>query len=374
MEKPIDKMTIWYIKGDNLGTNDKKIVVQVTEYRISLSNKKIQIPYLDGWRGLAICALLIGHFFPVPGINFGQLGVNLFFVLSGFLMSKILFIDNVPIRTFYQRRFSRIFPALYFFIISTVFIYFTNGHWIDFSETAAAASLLINYFPGSPGNAVMPFGHIWSLCVEEHSYIVLSLTALSARAAYVSAKVSVVSLTFIFAFIGILYWATYMGAHLSFDRLIHSEVAAFGIFASASLVLFLHRKNLSQVPSFIAPLLIFLGCVAHWWSVPVPFQLVFGVGAFAVAVNLLETAPSWLLAILSTSALRQLGFWSFSIYIWQQPFYLAVGRLEMPGWLGILLGLTCGVTSFYLIEEPARHYINRLWKPITDSSTPFKLN
>jgi hypothetical protein len=49
------------------------------------------IPYLDGWRRLAICFLLLGHFFPVPGINFGTAGVNLFFVLSGFLTARILF-------------------------------------------------------------------------------------------------------------------------------------------------------------------------------------------------------------------------------------------------------------------------------------------
>ncbi|CAH0287860.1 hypothetical protein SRABI118_03981 [Massilia sp. Bi118] len=41
---------------------------------------KTHIPYLDGWRGLAIVFLLIGHFLPVPGLNFGAIGVSLFFV------------------------------------------------------------------------------------------------------------------------------------------------------------------------------------------------------------------------------------------------------------------------------------------------------
>ena len=62
--------------------------------------------YLDGWRGLAIIFLLIGHFYPVPGINFGHFGVNLFFVLSGLLMSRLLFVKSVPIPLFYKRRIS----------------------------------------------------------------------------------------------------------------------------------------------------------------------------------------------------------------------------------------------------------------------------
>ena len=68
--------------------------------------------YLDGWRGLAIAFLLVGHFFPVPGINFGRVGVDFFFVLSGLLMCRLLFIKEVPIKTFYKRRIARIFPVV----------------------------------------------------------------------------------------------------------------------------------------------------------------------------------------------------------------------------------------------------------------------
>jgi peptidoglycan/LPS O-acetylase OafA/YrhL len=71
------------------------------------------LDYLDGWRGLAITLLLMGHFHPIPEINFSAAGVNLFFVLSGLLMSKLLFVKAVPIPTFYQRRISRILPAFF---------------------------------------------------------------------------------------------------------------------------------------------------------------------------------------------------------------------------------------------------------------------
>ena len=74
------------------------------------SSTNRHIPYLDGWRGLAVAFLLLGHFFPVDGINFGTVGVHLFFVLSGLLMTRILFVQKVPLALFYQRRIARIFP------------------------------------------------------------------------------------------------------------------------------------------------------------------------------------------------------------------------------------------------------------------------
>lgn len=182
------------------------------------------LPYLDGWRGLAICFLLIGHFFPVPGINLGSAGVNLFFVLSGFLMARLLFLDEVPIPTFYRRRAARIFPAVLCFLAVVVVAFLAFGKPISWPEVAAAAAFVNNYFPGPPGASVMPFGHIWSLRVEEHSYILLSLVALAARSRLVKAQWVVVLLTILFALVGVGYWFMYKGQHLESDRWLHSEV------------------------------------------------------------------------------------------------------------------------------------------------------
>ena len=66
-----------------------------------------RLPYLDGWRGTAIAALLIGHFVsgfgdrPRFGMDFARLGVELFFVLSGLLMGNLLLVRKVSITTFY---------------------------------------------------------------------------------------------------------------------------------------------------------------------------------------------------------------------------------------------------------------------------------
>lgn len=321
------------------------------------------LPYLDGWRGLAICFLLIGHFFPVPGINLGTAGVNLFFVLSGFLMARLLFVNEVPIPIFYRRRVARIFPAVLCFIALVTVSYFVLGKPVDWSEVAAAAAFVNNYFSGAPGGAVMPFGHIWSLCVEEHSYILLSIVALATRARLVKAQTAVGLLAALFAVIGFGYWLRYQGQHLEFDLWIHSEVSAFGIFASAFLLLAGRGRKIPRLAAVAVPGLILLGFALHWWSVPAPVRTFFGVGAFALAVNLLAGAPRIMHSALSWRPLRQIGMWSFSIYLWQQPFYLAVHRSGLSPVAGVALAIAVGIASFYLLENPARLYLNRKWAP-----------
>lgn len=319
------------------------------------------LPYLDGWRGLAIVMLLIGHFFPFAGINLGALGVNLFFVLSGFLMARILFIDRAPLPLFYKRRVARIVPTVLVFIGGIVLAYCALGRPVSWRETSAAALFVINYFPGEPGAAVMPFGHIWSLCVEEHSYILLSLAALLVRRKGVSACLAIGILATACGAGALVHWFTYTGEHLVFDRWIHTEVSAYGIFISAFLLLWLQGRDLTRVPFVLLPLLAAGGLVLQWWSVPLPVGTIVGVGAFALLINLLAGAPGWLHAALAFRPLRQLGIWSFSIYLWQQPFYRYVATDGMRPAVAVGLALLAGIASYYLLERPARTYLNRRW-------------
>ena len=319
------------------------------------------IPYLDGWRGLAIVFLMIGHFFPVPGINLGAFGVNLFFVLSGCLMARILFIDAAPLPVFYKRRVARIVPSVLVFVGLIVLGFLALGKPVSWRETAAAVLFVTNYFPGAPGNAVMPFGHIWSLCVEEHSYILLSVAAILVRAGACSARVAIGTLAAACAASAIAYWFSYSGEHLAFDRWIHTEVSAYGIFMSAFLMLCLHGKDLARVPLLVLPMLAASGLALQWWSVPLPVGTIVGVGALALLLNLLRGAPAWVQGALACAPLRKLGLWSFSIYLWQQPFYRYVDTGAMRPAVGAGLALLTGIAAFYLIEKPARAYLNRNW-------------
>src|SRR5262245_65289113 len=79
---------------------------------------KERLTLLDGWRGTAVIFVLLGHFLPVPLFNAGRFGVELFFVLSGRLMGELLFIRRESLPRFYWRRFTRIAPALYGYILA----------------------------------------------------------------------------------------------------------------------------------------------------------------------------------------------------------------------------------------------------------------
>ncbi|OWW20406.1 acyltransferase family protein [Noviherbaspirillum denitrificans] len=314
--------------------------------------------YLDGWRGLAICFLLIGHFFPVPGINFGAVGVNFFFVLSGLFMSRLLFIKQVPLTVFYRRRISRIFPATFVFIGAIVAFAIVGGVAVRWDETAAAALFVNNYFAGEPGKAFMPFGHIWSLSVEEHSYVLLALIALAARRSMLSPAWTVLLVSS-----GCIAATFYYFQHPELNDLkwLRTEVAGFGIFVSAFITIVLDRRKVRQVSWLLCPLLILAGIALHWWSVPAPVKLIFGVGAFALAVNLLPVAPDIIKRMFSFRWLRWLGVLSFSIYLWQQPFYLLMHRAGWNSLLALGAALLLGVMSFYLVERPVREYLNARW-------------
>ena len=112
----------------------------------------VRVDYLDGWRGMAIALVLQGHFFPLSGFESGYLGVDIFFCLSGLLMSRILFVQRVPLATFYKRRISRIFPVFLLFVVlvyGTALLAGQPSTWPEFiapSHSCGRICLLIPTF------------------------------------------------------------------------------------------------------------------------------------------------------------------------------------------------------------------------------------
>lgn len=323
------------------------------------------LDHLDGWRGLAIATLLVGHFFPLPGINLGTVGVNMFFVLSGLLMGGLLFEKNEQISRFYRRRVARIVPAHVVFILLIVVYYALSGKSMDGAEVISALLFLNNYIEpaGGPGTALMPFGHIWSLSVEEHSYIALSLVAIGSRRGYFSSAAGVGALLFCsMAFA--LYYQWLNPPDLAFSEWLHTEVAAFGILAAAIWAALGRPWPSGVTLSWLCPALLVLGVLAHWWSVPLAIQRLVGVGCFVLAICSLSVARGWFARVLSIRPLRQLGVWSYSLYLWQQPFYLWMHSDESVSAVEALaLAMVCGLISYYFVERPARSVLNSHWQP-----------
>jgi peptidoglycan/LPS O-acetylase OafA/YrhL len=148
------------------------------------------VPVLDGIRGLAVLMVMVFHFFQRNGIEspglviraltkmsvLGQTGVDLFFVLSGFLITGILLkAKGKPhyFRNFYMRRTVRIFPLHYFalIIVFVVLPVTSLAGWVPFRTQLwgwfYGVTICATFFPGQP----VPL-HFWSLAVEEHFYLV----------------------------------------------------------------------------------------------------------------------------------------------------------------------------------------------------------
>jgi peptidoglycan/LPS O-acetylase OafA/YrhL len=95
--------------------------------------------------------------------------------------------------------------------------------------------------------------------------------------------------------------------------------------------------------------------------VPVLVQVYVGGVLFAVALNLLPSAAPLVQRMLSWRPLRMLGLWSYSLYLWQQPAYLYGDGSWTQRVAGLALSIAAGVLSFYIVEQPARRYLNRKW-------------
>src|SRR5258706_2288181 len=130
---------------------------------------------LDTLRGLAILLVLGVHVQASPTwAKVGWLGVDLFFVLSGFLISNLLFGEykthgSISLKSFYIRRGFKLYPSFYFLVLATIVYCLIAGLTIRPARAFAEFFFMQNYFTGI-------WGHTWSLAVEEHFYILLPLT------------------------------------------------------------------------------------------------------------------------------------------------------------------------------------------------------
>ena len=139
-------------------------------------------PALDGLRGIAIILVIISHF----GLkNFvpGGFGVNLFFFISGLLITRLMLIEyhekgEISLKAFFARRILRLYPALLFFIsICILYLCLYGYQYLNIKEIIATLFYYRNYFPylteyNYPPKEFNVFHIVWSLAIEEHFYIV----------------------------------------------------------------------------------------------------------------------------------------------------------------------------------------------------------
>jgi peptidoglycan/LPS O-acetylase OafA/YrhL len=304
---------------------------------------------LDSLRGLAILLVLGVHVQASPTwAKVGWLGVDLFFVLSGFLISNLLFGEykthgSINLKSFYIRRGFKLYPSFYFLVIASILYCWIAGIRIQPARALAEFGFMQNYFTGL-------WGHTWSLAVEEHFYILLPLTLVClARLAPSDRPFRRIPVLFLVVAVLCLaarvatwrlmefqYNTHFQRSHLRFDSLLFGVLLSYYFnFESARVSRWTgpYRK-----PLFFACFLAILPCLilpnSNPWVYTIGFSLAYMSFGGLLLLTLFDESGKLVVnkkSGIAERALAGIGVFSYSIYLWHVPIAMAFGPFN--SWL-----------------------------------------
>lgn len=361
-------------------------------------NPAHRLPSLDGLRAVSICMVVIGHCSStVPGLSptaltllrfvgNGQLGVSVFFVISGFLITTLLVREQlatrqINLRNFYIRRAFRIFPAFYaywsFVLILTVLGCIRLSH----SDLISAAVYIWNYVPRQVDTWFL--GHTWSLSVEEQFYLlwpVVLWLATAKRAKWVAGAV-VVAEPFVRVSTYFLLPSTRprigMMAHTRADSLMIGALLAMVCLSEDQRRAVKRIAGSSLIPAgvlcFFVADAVLARSLGGKYLLPVGYSMENIVIAILIAHVVYHDKTS-LGKALNHPTVVHLGVISYSLYIWQQLF-LTTNNTTLTGLfpINIVCAFLAAELSYFVLEKPflrwRRHFSNES-RPGDLKSTP----
>ena len=339
-----------------------------------------RVPGLDGLRALSIAIVVAGHFFlSRHGGGFAAVGVYIFFVISGFIITRLMFLElkqhgSLRVGAFYRRRAIRLLPALVLYMLVMVLLATLFGAPAPLGEIGSVFFYYSNYlmtWDALHGTEhALPIGAFWSLSVEEHFYLLAPLVFVAVRGSVKSMLIFAVSACLVPLLIRMAYVAcwpdivdhlvTYRNSETRFDSI------AFGVLLAVLCESRLREDTVRVLSSWAAALaglvligaslmvgdtifketirfsLLSLGCV------PLVCAVVFGnrMGL----VQRLANAP----------VVVWIGRLSYSIYVWHLGIAyvadhlglarLGHGRLAL---LDLAASLVAALISYVAVEQPS---------------------
>ncbi|WP_324754593.1 acyltransferase family protein [Roseovarius sp. Pro17] len=309
-------------------------------------------PEIDGLRAVAVIPVILFHagFSAFAG---GYIGVDVFFVISGYLITTILIGEReagtYSLLGFYERRARRILPALFLVLLCTIpfaWRWLAPDPFEDYARSQAFAALFLSNFHFlekssyyDVGSALRPLLHTWSLAVEEQFYLLFPLVLLP-LGLFVRQKFLIVFLILSALSLALAEWGwrTYPGEnfYFTFSRL--WELLAGSICAA---ILFNRPQMRSDTMGLAGLALIIYSIFFYNEAVPFPsvYALVPVVGSMLII--LFADRGTWTARVLSASPMVWIGLVSYSAYLWHQPLF-AFARIRSIGEpsLWVMSGLT----------------------------------
>jgi peptidoglycan/LPS O-acetylase OafA/YrhL len=330
-------------------------------------------PDIDGLRAIAVMSVVFYHIEPalIPG---GYLGVDVFFVISGFLITSIIRREQdrgrFSLGNFYERRVRRIMPALMFvlatsLIASTLLLLPSDliGYGKSLISTVFFGANIYFYLDTNYFATVAeqkPLLHMWSLGVEEQFYLFFPLI-LMLLLRFRRAVLPIVITLVVLSLLGNMA-ALYFGKAIPAFFLIPFRAWELGF--GATLAIWLQRAGPSTpqpVAATIGVALLVLGLAGvnllGRVSVPIAFSAVAGTTALIWAHH---GGPTFIGRLLSTRPFVAVGLISYSLYLWHWPMivlprYYLVRELTLPeGCLAVVASMIMATLSWRYVERPFR--------------------
>ncbi|MBN8703023.1 MAG: acyltransferase [Bacteroidetes bacterium] len=347
-------------------------------------NAKDRISSIDFFRGIAIITVVIYHFERI--LPYGYLGVDLFFVISGFLVGGILIKDVLLERRinyfkFILQRGFKIWPSYYFFIflgLGVAYLLYRNSEpsqiipWWDLKRYL----LFYQNYTGAPFHNI--FDHVWSLCVEEHFYLVFPFLFIFIQK-FIKAELRK---KYLFIFMGLviicgvlfkllsLHYTnskdTYSGTHNRIDAL------AWG--AMLSLIIFNYGNRLKEIKNiyfvsllgvviFVLSIFIKVKCNSFYFD-KIIFHSLVPFSFFLLVLGLYHYDFS------RFKVIRVMAYYSYNWYLWHTIFTIVCSQYIGVNVVGLITYLiitfTVAVFATVIVEEPTLAIRGKILKKIFD--------